>query len=405
VGLARRVRRENREAHICLFGLYATLNASYLLDDGIADSVIGGEFEGALVELADNLERGATVLRESVPVMRRLTFHTPQREGLPTLDRYARLLGPRLGEERLVGYVEASRGCLHHCRHCPITPVYEGRFFVVPAGIVLADAAQQIASGARHITFGDPDFLNGPKHALGVAAALHEAHPEVTFDVTVKVEHILKHRLLFPELARLGCVFVVSAVESLSERVLQELAKGHSRADVIEALRITRAAGIALRPSLVAFTPWTTLQDYVEQCDFIFEHGLIEHVDPIQLAIRLLLPPRSAVLSEPGERPWLGELDPAGFGYRWTHPDPRMDLLHADVTAIVERASAAGEPTLTTFRSLRRAAYASLGKSAPTDVEPGPAPFVPRLTEPWFCCAEPSTAQLCRTPGRAAPHG
>ncbi len=396
VALARRVRALNERAHICLFGLYATLNARFLLE-GIADSVIGGEFEVALVQLAEKLDRNEAVASEAPPVLHRLTFHTPERSGLPALDRYARLLGPGAGEERLVGYVEASRGCLHRCRHCPITPVYEGRFFIVPQHIVLADAAQQVARGARHMTFGDPDFLNGPKHALAVATLLHAAHPEVTFDVTVKVEHILEHRHVFVELARLGCIFVVSAIESLSPRVLDELAKGHSKEDIVEALRITREAGIALRPSLVAFTPWTTLEDYVEQCDFIFEHGLVEHVDPIQLAIRLLLPPRSAVLSQPRERPWLDELDPAAFGYAWHHPDPRMDRLHADVTVIVDRASSAHAPAVETFRRIRETAYHALGRTPPADAEPTAGPFVPRLTEPWFCCAEPSRAQLCHS--------
>src|SRR5262249_24606330 len=151
----------------------------------------------------------------AAPVLRRLPFVTPRRDGLPALDRYARLIGPRPGEERVTGYVEASRGCLHRCLHCPITPVYAGRFFVVPLEVVLADAEQQIAAGARHITFGDPDFLNGVGHSMAIARALHEAHPEVTFDVTTKVEHILRHRERIAELAGLGCVFIVSAVESL----------------------------------------------------------------------------------------------------------------------------------------------------------------------------------------------
>src|SRR6266496_3969841 len=57
IGAARRVRRVNPTVHICFYGLYATLNAGYLLD-GIADSVVGGEYEEALVALAESLEPG-----------------------------------------------------------------------------------------------------------------------------------------------------------------------------------------------------------------------------------------------------------------------------------------------------------------------------------------------------------
>jgi radical SAM superfamily enzyme YgiQ (UPF0313 family) len=407
--IARRIRAENPAAHVCLFGLYAALNAEHLLEDGVADSVIGGEFETTLVELAAALAKGlspndvvgltvkATLRRDggrrlaAPPVLRRLPFVRPKRDGLPSLDKYARLVGPAPGEERVVGYVEASRGCLHRCLHCPITPVYEGRFFVVPREVVLADAEQQIAAGARHITFGDPDFFNGVGHSMAIVRALHAAHPDVTFDVTTKIELVIKHRERIPELARLGCVFIVSAVESLSDRVLAELDKGHTAADVREALSITRAAGVALRPSLVAFTPWTTLDDYLELCDFIVAEGLTANVDPIQLAIRLLVPPGSALLQR--EQPWLGPLVPGELSHRWTHPDPAMDRLHEDVTSLVEEATARGEDAAVTFAAIRALAYQAAGREPPAIAPRASQGFVPHLTEPWFCCAEPSRMQ------------
>ncbi len=415
--IARRVRARRPAAHVAMFGLYAALNAEHLLDDGIADAVIGGEFESALVELARALAAGrppevpgvttrATLAQArrsgrtsggrliAAPVLRRLPFVRPRRDALPALDRYARLLGPTPGEERTVGYVEASRGCLHRCLHCPITPVYDGRFFVVPREVVLADADQQIAAGARHLTFGDPDFFNGVGHSMAIVRALHEAHPGVTFDVTAKVEHLLKHRADLPELARLGCVFVVSAIESLSDRVLAELDKGHTRADVHEALRLTRAAGVALRPSLVAFTPWSTLGDYLDLCDFIVEEGLEANVDPVQLAIRLLIPPGSALLAKDAPRPWLGPLVPGELGHRWTHPDPAMDRLFEEVSRRVEQGATSGEDAVETIAAVRALAYAAAGKEPRPLAAGAPRPFVPRLTEPWFCCAEPTRAQL-----------
>jgi radical SAM superfamily enzyme YgiQ (UPF0313 family) len=418
--IARRVRAQNPAAHVCLFGLYAALNAEHLLEQGIADSVIGGEFESALVALACTLaERGPEGAHEvagvttrgnlrprgvgtalaAAPVLRRLPFVTPRRDGLPPLDRYARLIGPAAGEERVTGYVEASRGCLHRCLHCPITPVYEGRFFIVPREVVLADAEQQIAAGARHLTFGDPDFFNGVGHSMAIARALHEAHPELTFDVTTKVELILKHREHLAELGRLGCVFVVSAIESLSDRVLAELEKGHTRADVFEALRIARAASVALRPSLVAFTPWSTLDDYIDLCDFIVAEGLEANVDPIQLAIRLLIPPGSALLAGERPRPWLGPLVADELGYRWTHPDPAMDRLHEAVSRRVEQDTQAGADASATFASIRALAYAAAKRTPPPLAPATERAFVPHLTEPWFCCAEPSRIQLEQASG------
>ena len=196
VRVAQRVRELNPTCHICFYGLYATLNSEYLLDHG-ADSCIGGECETPLVALVESLAAGATddvegVIRRgkpALPVLQKLSFAFPERSALPALDKYAHL--EHEGDSRTAGYVEASRGCLHLCTHCPIPPVYGGRFFIVPQEVVLADIRQQVRAGATHISFGDPDFLNGPKHSLRVVRAMHEESPTLTYDFTAKVEHLL----------------------------------------------------------------------------------------------------------------------------------------------------------------------------------------------------------------------
>jgi radical SAM superfamily enzyme YgiQ (UPF0313 family) len=417
VELARAIRLRAPQAHICFFGLYAALNAELLLE-GAADSVLGGEFERALVALARSLalegavdaaaeEAGVVAStsrlralgggRMAPPVLDKLTFAVPERAKLAPLARYATFFGPSEGEQRMVGYVEASRGCRHRCRHCPVTPVYQGRFFVVPEDVVLADAEQQIGAGAGHITFGDPDFFNGPKHGMRILRALHERHPEVSFDVTIKIEHLLARRELVVELGRLGCAFVVSAVESLSDDVLARLDKGHNRADVFEAFTLCRDAGVVLRPSLLAFTPWTRLEDYLELVDWIVQDGLVDHLEPIQLAIRLLVPPGSALLWDDERPPWLGPRAPEEFGHLWSHPDARMDALYREVSRIVED-GASDDPGAVVMR-VREAAYRAAGAAAPARVLP-PRRFVPRLSEAWFCCAEPSAQQMDRLTGR-----
>jgi len=390
---AERIRSVNPSCHVSFYGLYASLNADHLLA-GIADSVVGAEPEPALAELAQALEAGRdageaagviTAGRREPGRLARAALPTPSRGSLLPLARYVRL--ERAGKAELTGYVEASRGCLHLCRHCPIPPVYHGRFFAVPLEACLADAAQQIEAGATHITFGDPDFLNGPTHALRVARALHRDHPHVTFDFTAKIEHLLRHRALLPELRALGCVFIVSAVESLSERVLEHLVKGHTRADVVEALDAVRGAGIDLRPTWVAFTPWTTLDDYLEMLDFVEAHDLIDHVDSVQYALRLLVPPGSLLVESPAFRPFMGDLSSEELSYRWAHPDPRVERLQQAVNAAVGEAAARREDAAVTFRSVRELAHAAAGRAlAPA----GPLPDAgrvrpPHLTEPWFC--------------------
>jgi hypothetical protein len=243
-----------------------------------------------------------------------------------------------------------------------------------------------VDAGARHITFGDPDFLNGPTHALRIARRLSAEFPGLTFDFTAKVEHLLKHRALLPEFARAGCLFIVSAVESLSDTVLKRLDKGHTRRDVEEVLDVVNGAGIALRPTFVAFTPWTTLEDYFELLEFVQSRGLVNHVDPVQFSIRLLVPPGSLLLNEAAR--WLGPLNQPAFTYEWQHPDPQMDALHTDVTRIVEQAVRLGHDSAVTFARIREAAHRMRGEVDPIKQLPPPIPLhlrPPRLTEAWFC--------------------
>src|SRR3989441_556713 len=254
-----------------------------------------------------------------------------------------------------------------------------------------------LPGGAGHPPFGAPDFWTAPRHAVRLVHALHDEFPNVSYDFTAKIEHVLEHRGLFREFALTGCAFLVSAVESLSDTVLARLEKGHTKADVVAALDILRDAGIPLRPSFVPFTPWSTLDDYLELLGFVEREGLIDHVDAVQYTIRLLVPPGSLLLSRPAIRPLLGALDPAAFTHRWLHPDPRMDELQREASALVERAAGSSEDAWTTFYRLRALAEergglprTSGGVASPPPERPIPA----RLTEPWFCLAEPTRDPL-----------
>ncbi|HEX7213817.1 MAG TPA: CUAEP/CCAEP-tail radical SAM protein [Methylomirabilota bacterium] len=391
--VAAQARSANPGAHVCFFGLYATLNADYLFAHGV-DRVIGGEAETPLLTLVDAFERGDTGPqpgvgrpgRPAAPHLERLDFPVPSRAALPSIKKYAHL--ERDGRMELVAYTEATRGCLHRCRHCPIPPVYGGRFFAVPREVVLADVRQQIEAGARHVTFGDPDFLNGPTHALAVARDLHAEWPDVTFDFTAKIEHLLRHRRHLPALREAGCLFIVSAAESLSDTVLAHLEKGHTRDDIALALRLTREAGIALRPTWVAFTPWTSLDDHRAWLDYLEAENLIDAVDPVQYGLRLLVPPGSLLLESAGLRPHLGALEQETLSYRWTHPDPRMDALQAETAQVVARAVDEKADSPVILDRVRALAAAAAGVPAPAPVAPGMSrgrKRPPRLTEAWFC--------------------
>jgi Radical SAM superfamily len=370
-----RVRALNPAARLIAYGLYAPLNGPLLREHGVAD-VLGGEFEEDLVRsVAGRLKASATELA-------RLNFIVPERDGLLPLSRYATL--QMAGERRTAGYTEASRGCKHRCRHCPIVPVYDGRFRIVPPDIVLADVRAQVAAGARHVTFGDPDFFNGIRHADAVVRGVAREFPGITYDVTIKIEHLLRHQQMLPVLRDTGCAFVTSAVESIDDRLLEKLEKGHTRADFERVVALCREAGLTLAPTFVPFTPWTTLESYVELLREIARLDLVDHVAAIQLAIRLLVPEGSRMLELEEVRAVTGSFNAASLTYPWRHPDPRVDVLHDSLTRIVGVKLTASRREL--FARVWDLAHERAGLIATRrDVSLTPRAAVPYLNEPWYC--------------------
>jgi hypothetical protein len=384
-----RVRRLRPELPIAFYGLYAGVGKDRTLGRA-ADRLICGEYDDALVAWVDSLRTAEPATGVSVDIGRR-SFRVPARHLLPPLDRYAHLA--TAGGHRTVGYVEASHGCRHRCRHCPIPAVYHGRYRITGADTVVADVDQLVEGGAGHVTFGDPDFLNGPAYALDVIETVHQKFPQLSFDVTVKVEHILASRHLWPRLADAGVIFVVSAIESLDEAILTRLAKDHSAEDADEAVAIVRSAGIDLHPTWLPFTPWTTAAGVADIASFIWRHDLAPVTDPVQLSIRLLIPDGSLMLDIADLAPHLTGYDPGALGYTWRAADPAMDILQAGLATRAEEGSTLGEPPTETLAAMT----SIIGEAAGVVIDTPSAAFSPdrpRLSEPWFCCAEPTTVQL-----------
>ena len=410
-GVIAQVRAAAPGAHLCCYGLYAPLNEPWLRELGVA-TILGGEFESGLAALyarvAKAAERPKTNDQSIAPIQSQLSslvfdllsftqpeprislarqaFLPPDRAALPGLAAYAYVdMGG--GERRTAGYTEASRGCKHTCRHCPIVPVYGGRFRVVQRDVVLEDIRRQVAGGARHITFGDPDFFNGPGHALALVRALHAELPAITYDVTIKVEHLLRHAALLPALRDTGCLFVTSAVESIDDATLARFDKRHTRDDFVRAAGLLRTIGLALNPTFVTFTPWTTLDGYVELLELLDALELVEHVAPIQYAIRLLIPAQSRLLELPELRAQLQPFDRAALVYPWAHADARVDELYRQVLRAVRVRRASRREhfaeVLRLARAARGAPAAGLARrelARRADARP-----IPHMSEPWYC--------------------
>lgn len=391
VDVLRGVRRERPDLPVAVYGLYAAVSADRTVGE-LADVALVGEYEPELVAWVSEVERGSTggpAVRVDISQGR---FLPPARHLLPPLERYARLEVD--GEQRLAGYVEASHGCRHRCRHCPIPAVYDGRFRIVDVDTTMADISQLVEMGAHHVTLGDPDFLNGPAHALRVLEAAHEAFPGLTFDVTIKVEHLLRHADLLPRLAQANVLFVVSAFESVEDHVLEFLDKGHTVADMAAAVQVAREAGLDLHPSWMPFTPWTEPSGVLGMFEFLHAHDLVPVTDPVQASIRMLVPDGSLTLEIPEMRPHLRGYDPEALGHRWESQIPETDAAQRALESIASVDADGGRSSTDTLRTMWVEAARRLGGDPGAVPHLVPSPGRPRLTEAWFCCAEPTAGQL-----------
>jgi radical SAM superfamily enzyme YgiQ (UPF0313 family) len=393
------IKAHNPRAHVVCFGLYAPMNESYLRKLGV-DTILGGEFEEGLAALYRRVDaslRGALPSDEAIspsqpePIisLNRQEFLLPDRHTLPHLSKYAYLIRTDGQCPKVGGYTEASRGCKHHCRHCPVVPVYGGQFRLVQNEIVIEDIEQQVNSGAGHITFGDPDFFNGPGHVIPIVEKLHQLWPHLTYDVTIKIEHLLKYQRWLPLLRDTGCMFVTSAAESLDDGVLEIFDKRHTRADFFKTVELFKSIGLVLQPTFVAFNPWSTLSGYLDLLQTIAQLDLVENVAPIQWGVRLLIPAGSLLLDRAEVRPVVGEFDEAALAYRWAHADPRVDQVCETILAIVkdgqDKEQSRSEIFDRVWQAANTAAAAGEAAGEQRELPEYSRQPVPRLSENWFC--------------------
>ncbi len=390
--LVERIKSINPDAHLCFYGLYAPVNEGFLRKLGAA-TILGGEFEEGLVSLVHRLSnariRDLAPQQEPVISLARQSFQVPDRSGLAGLHRYAQVCSGDL--RKIAGYTEATRGCKHLCRHCPIVPVYNGKFRVIQQEVVLEDIRKQVEAGAQHITFGDPDFFNSPSHAIAIVKVLHQRFPDLTYDVIIKIEHLLKCARHLSVLKDTGCLFITSAVESVDDQTLAIFQKGHTRADFIKAVSLLNNVGLILNPTFVSFTPWTTCDGYLDLLNVIIELGLVANLSPIQCAIRLLIPAGSKLLELTEVSNLVEDFDEVSLSYPWKHEDERVDRLYTDVFKVVKDGQLKKQTRTEIFEKVwkvaHEAAVDSNGNIAgiPALIGAFSRATIPYLNEPWYC--------------------
>jgi hypothetical protein len=120
---------------------------------------------------------------------------------------------------------------------------------------------------------------------------------------------------------------------------------------------------------------------------------LVQSVPSIQLAIRLLIPAGSYLLRIPGFSDMIGAYDDQLLGYPWQHADAAVDALQADIQSLVEQAEQQELERRAVFARIWALAHEALGQRTPL-LPSRLGEEIPHMSEPWYCCAEPTSQQL-----------
>ncbi len=320
-----------------------------------------------------------------------LKNNIPNREIFPDISNYAHLVD---GSNNLIaGSVETTYGCKHSCTHCPIPISFNGSFKTYSFEKIVNDVQNQVNQGAKHISFNDPDFFNGPMHALKILEALNKKFPGITYDSTIKVEHIIKYKKYFKELASLNMVFVISAFETTNDKVLSILEKNHTRSDLNNSIEISQEFSIDIRPTWMPFSPWTELKDLSNIVELIEGYQLRETVDPIQLTIKLLIPKHSLIIQRPEIKKYLGNYEKESLSYQWKYENIDAEKLQFRLFDFILNNSELNEHKQ--YLGMVNIIEEFTGRKLLTNFKYD-FKNVPKLSETWFCCAEPSKIQLDR---------
>jgi radical SAM superfamily enzyme YgiQ (UPF0313 family) len=338
--LSEMVKAKKPDAKIVFFGQYATLNAARL-PGKYGDFAVVGEWEQPLVNLAHHFATGEVLdkiglvnARDAAagmiphPYITRNKITVADRSVAPPLFKY-----PQPHVEKLlgvtgvvVGGVESTRGCHHKCTYCSVYAAYDGKVIPIGDEIVFEEVRNLVKQGMTHLTFTDAEFFNAKNQGLRILRVLHAEFPELTYDFTTRVDHILEHEEALREMKDLGVRFITSALEFPSQMVLDVVSKDISLADIELAIKKLRNIGIRLSPTFIMFNPWIGKDDIAIFKDFIKRNELDDVVDPIQYETRLHLYKGSPLLSRASTAGL--ELTEFEFHFDWKHPDAEVDAMY-----------------------------------------------------------------------------
>jgi anaerobic magnesium-protoporphyrin IX monomethyl ester cyclase len=206
--------------------------------------------------------------------------HTPPRERIAEIDTIPFPAFEKIDLQRYAGYgMMTSRGCPYPCTFCSVAPVWNLESYSrSPSNIADEMTVLKQQAGVSLFLFQDEFFISGKRHVMDFCAELRRRKLDVRFKAFGRVN--LVDAEMMRALADAGCVELRFGVESGSDRILSEIRKGFTAAEVLDVL----PAAIKIFPRVDAFYVWGFPFETIED----FSQSLFQMVSLRMMGARIL---------------------------------------------------------------------------------------------------------------------
>jgi radical SAM superfamily enzyme YgiQ (UPF0313 family) len=162
--------------------------------------------------------------------------------------------------------VVTSRGCPYRCAYCS-KPVFGSRFRAQSPERVVAELEYlKKKLGAREVAFYDDSFTLDKKRVHAIADKIISSKLKIAWTCETRVNLVDKE--LLRHMKQAGCYAVAYGIESASPEIIKVLHKDTTIAQVEEAVRDSRAAGLQVIGYFMLGSPGETPETIRQSIDF-----------------------------------------------------------------------------------------------------------------------------------------